>query len=234
MPRPRYRNYLRLLALVCAAAGSLRAAGDLEKNSQAMEQSAARQRQSADRQTQAAAAMEKSLARQRDSIRAQIGQQAPSSFFLLPPPKPLPGSGVVPFPKTSDCRPLPSPQVDSLVGAAASREDVAPDLLRSVIQQESGFRPCAVSPKGAMGLMQLMPATAEQLGVDDPFNPEQNVDGGARFLKQLLGMYSGDLSLALGAFNAGAGKVNASGGIPPIPETIDYVQKVLSLLPEPH
>jgi soluble lytic murein transglycosylase-like protein len=122
--------------------------------------------------------------------------------------------------------------LDSLIGAAAQTEQLEPDLLRGVIQQESGARPCAVSPKGAMGLMQLMPATALELGVRDALDPKENVEGGARFLKQLLNMYGGDVSLALGAFNAGPGRVNQAGGVPEIPETVDYVQKILGLLPQ--
>ena len=86
---------------------------------------------------------------------------------------------------------------------AARRQDLDEEVLRGVIQQESAFRPCAVSPKGAMGLMQLMPATASQLGVPNPFDPAANVDAGARFLKELLTRYGGDLPLALGAYNAG-------------------------------
>jgi soluble lytic murein transglycosylase-like protein len=96
--------------------------------------------------------------------------------------------------------------------------------------QESGFRPCAVSAKGAMGLMQLVPGTASDLGVTDVFNPEANVLGGARLLKQLLDHYGGDLRLTLSAYNAGAGKVDASMSVPTIPETIDYVNRILSRL----
>jgi soluble lytic murein transglycosylase-like protein len=97
-----------------------------------------------------------------------------------------------------------------------------------VIKQESAFRPCAISQKGAQGLMQLMPETVDQLGIKDPFDVKQNIDGGAKFLKELLTRYSGDLSLALGAYNAGAGKVDAAGGaIPPIAETEAYVKAIL-------
>jgi soluble lytic murein transglycosylase-like protein len=117
------------------------------------------------------------------------------------------------------------------VDDAALREDLEPDLLRSVIRQESAARPCAVSSKGAMGLMQLMPATAVELGVGNAFDPKENVDAGARLLKQLLKMYGGDVTLAVGAFNAGPGKVNQAGGLPDYPETLDYVQRVLSGLP---
>jgi soluble lytic murein transglycosylase-like protein len=178
-------------------------------------------------QRQAISAMEQSLEAQRQAIRKQAEQLKSQPFFLLPPPA---RTSLVPAPAT-DCEPLAAADVDSLVGQAAKREEVDAGLLHSVIQQESGFRPCAVSAKGAMGLMQLMPATATQLGVDDPFNPQQNVDAGARFLKQLLATYGGDASLALAAYNAGSAKVSDAGGIPFIPETVDYVRRVLLLLP---
>jgi soluble lytic murein transglycosylase-like protein len=135
------------------------------------------------------------------------------------------------MPQLAECDPLPAPEVESLVGETSERDGVSPDLLRSVMKQESGFRPCAVSSKGAMGLMQLMPATAEQLGVLDPFDPISNLDGGARFLKQLLGRYGGDVPKALGAYNAGPARVDATGAVPAIPETVDYVRQILAALP---
>jgi soluble lytic murein transglycosylase-like protein len=100
------------------------------------------------------------------------------------------------------------------------------------MKQESGFRPCAVSPKGAIGLMQIMPATAAQFNVKNPFNPKENVDVGARLLKELLGRYNGNLAFALGAYNAGPSRVDEAGGVPNIPETTDYVERILSSLPQ--
>ena len=135
-----------------------------------------------------------------------------------------------PAPGAADCESLPSSEVDSLVEHAAKRQDLDEETLRAVIQQESAFRPCAVSPKGAMGLMQLMPATATQLGVPNPFEPVANVDAGAKLLKELLVRYGGDLSLSLGAYNAGPAEVDAAGGVPDIPETQDYVKRILSTL----
>ena len=189
------------------------------------------------RQRDAAATMQDSLARQRASIQQQTGSTGGDSFFVLPRAASLGGvTAALPAPApivpiATECDPLPAPQVESLVGETAGREGVNADLLRSVMKQESGFRPCAVSSKGAMGLMQLMPATAEQLGILDPFDAASNLDGGARFLRQLLDKYSGDVPKALGAYNAGPEKVDAAGAVPNIPETIDYVRQILAALP---
>jgi soluble lytic murein transglycosylase-like protein len=179
------------------------------------------------KQRASAAAMQDSLAQQRASLQKQTGQSAQSGFFVLSSPSEL-GAGAALA--GAACPPLPAPEVDSLVKNAAQREGLDQAVVRGVMQQESAFRPCAVSPKGAMGLMQLMPATASQLGVLDPFDPAANVDAGAKLLKELLVRYSGDLSLSLGAYNAGPSEVDAAAGIPGIPETQDYVKKILSTL----
>ncbi len=102
-----------------------------------------------------------------------------------------------------------------------------PVLVHAVIGAESAFNPWAVSRKGAQGLMQLMPRTASALGVRDSFNPRDNIEGGVRHLRYLLDRYSGNVSLALAAYNAGEGAVDYYGGIPPYPETQQYVQKIL-------
>jgi hypothetical protein len=111
--------------------------------------------------------------------------------------------------------------------AAARRHSLDPDLVQAVVAVESGFRPDAVSPKGAQGLMQLMPATARALGVMDSFDPASNLDGGTRYLRALIQRYDGDLKRALAAYNAGEGAVARHGGVPPYPETMAYVRKVL-------
>jgi hypothetical protein len=111
--------------------------------------------------------------------------------------------------------------------AAARRHSLDPDLVQAVVAVESGFRPDAVSPKGAQGLMQLMPYTARALGVKDSFDPAANLDGGTRYLRALIKRYDGDVRRALAAYNAGEGAVARHGGVPPYPETLAYVRKVL-------
>jgi soluble lytic murein transglycosylase-like protein len=119
--------------------------------------------------------------------------------------------------------------VDSAIEAAAARHNVDPNLVRAVVKVESNFNPNAVSRKGAMGLVQLMPSTAKQLNVQNPFDPAQNVDAGVRHLKQLLESYGGDIQLTLAAYNAGAGAVARSSGVPHYAETQNYVRRITNL-----
>lgn len=121
---------------------------------------------------------------------------------------------------------LPKAELERIVQGTASRHRVDPALVRAVIEAESGWKPDAVSRKGAQGLMQLVPGTAEQLGVSDTFDPAQNVDGGVKYLRMLLERYDGDLDKALAAYNAGPGAVDRARGVPNYPETRAYVQKV--------
>jgi hypothetical protein len=124
-------------------------------------------------------------------------------------------------------RPTPGDQFEELVLEHAQRHALRPELVRAVIQVESGFNPRATSPKGAMGLMQLMPATARELGVVNPYDPAENIRGGTAYLRQLLDRYDGDERLALAAYNAGAGAVDRYGReVPPYRETRDYVRRI--------
>jgi soluble lytic murein transglycosylase-like protein len=120
-------------------------------------------------------------------------------------------------------------EVDASIVMAAARHNVDPNLVRAVIKVESNFNSNAVSRKGAMGLMQLMPATARSLNVKNPFDPEQNVDAGVRHLKQLLESYGGDVNLTLAAYNAGSGAVARSAGVPRYAETQNYVRRITNL-----
>jgi soluble lytic murein transglycosylase-like protein len=117
---------------------------------------------------------------------------------------------------------------DGLIQRSAQRHELDPALLTAVIQQESGFNPKAQSSAGAMGLMQLMPGTAKSLGVNDPYDPAQNVDAGAKMLRGLIDQYGGRLDLALAAYNAGSGAVDKYHGVPPYAETRNYVSSILA------
>jgi len=179
----------------------------------------------------AQAAMAASLEKQRAAITKQVDSligrptTPAASFFTVP---------WIDFPSfvLPPCDPLPGEQLDKLVEQSSKQEGVQADLIRGVINQESGGRPCAISFKGAQGLMQLMPATAAQFGVRDAFDPKQNVDAGTKLLKQLLGKYNGDVKLTLAAYNAGSGRVDSEGGVPAISETVNYVIDILSKLPK--
>lgn len=182
------------------------------------------------------AAMEAALTKQREAIekqraavRAQVrGAASADAFFTVPWASTLAASGL-PV-RSAECGIIPPEEIAAVVEEIARREGLTPNLLRAVIEKESAYLPCAVSSKGAQGLMQLMPETAADLGVSDPFDPRQNLSGGARFLRQLLDRYGGDLALALGAYNAGPRRVDRLGRLPLFPETVNYVSEILAKL----
>lgn len=160
-------------------------------------------------------AMEASLQQQRASVQKQaqtVGTHVPWTPPLTLPP----------------CDPMPQPELAKMIDEVAEKQGVDKNLVKEVARQESGFRPCAVSESGAVGLMQLMPATQIQFQVTDPFDPHQSLEAGSKFLKTLLDKYHGDLSLALSAYNAGPGTVDKSGGVPDIPQTKAYVLSILT------
>ena len=122
---------------------------------------------------------------------------------------------------------LTKSDIDRIVNYYASKKNIPAGLVRSVIKAESDYNVNAMSPKGAMGLMQLMPETAMGLGIENPFDPEQNIKGGVTLLKDLLENYKGDYRMALAAYNAGKGNVDRAGGVPDFKETKDYVRTVI-------
>jgi soluble lytic murein transglycosylase-like protein len=197
-------------------------------------------------QTQTAAAirarMEESLRKQNESVARQMQALHTSQPRAAMPSLPAPHSLRPILSTLHACDAVSPGSIDPQIQTEAGRQGVAPELLRAVISAESAFVPCAVSDKGAMGLMQLMPDTAKAMGVTDPMDPSDNLRGGVRYLGQLLERYGGDLSLALSAYNAGPGLVDKYGGIPPIPETQNYVREILKKIaaapavanPNPH
>jgi soluble lytic murein transglycosylase-like protein len=140
--------------------------------------------------------------------------------------------GRAPQPKVAKDRwpPLSARELDHHIGAAAIEHGVSHELIRAVIETESRFDPFAISARGACGLMQLMPGTAERFGVRDCFDVRENIRAGTRFLKVLLTRYDGSISLSMAAYNAGEGAVARHGGIPPYRQTQEYVRKVEKLL----
>ncbi len=122
-----------------------------------------------------------------------------------------------------------TPSYSDIIKAACNRHGVDPALVQALVKVESGFNPYALSRTGAMGLMQLMPQTAEDMNVTNTFNPHENIDGGVRYLRYLIDRYEGNLALALAAYNSGETAVKKWGTIPPFPETQNYVQKILGL-----
>ena len=177
-------------------------------------------------------AQEGAAQKQREAVRKQVlvvSGRPSDEFFAVPFWKAAVDEMQAP-PTTAACDPLTPDALRKTVEAAALREGLPADLLQSVIEKESAFKPFAISHKGARGLMQLMPATQALLGVTDAFDPEQNIFGGGRYLKQMLARYDGNLPLALSAYNAGPGRVDRAGGVPEIRETKNYVSDLVKKL----
>ena len=172
-----------------------------------------------------------SLERQRISVERQL--QAIRENY--PAPFAESGGKVVASAPPPDCPPISAAEVKPIIDREAARQKVDARLVQAVVEAESAYSPCAVSPVGAMGLMQLMPATADSLQVSDPYDPNQNITAGTQYLKQMLERYGGDIAKALAAYNAGPARVDAAGGVPAIPETQEYVRKIMGkiTLPRP-
>ncbi|MGB9203979.1 MAG: lytic transglycosylase domain-containing protein [Terriglobales bacterium] len=150
-----------------------------------------------------------------------------SSSLPLPAPAGQPGAAVGRSIPSHAVPALSAPALHQVVDSASAAYHLDPDLVNSVIHAESGFKSHAVSPKGARGLMQLMPGTANQLGVNDAFDPQSNVTGGSRYLRELLERYNFDLVKALAAYNAGPDRVEQYRGVPPFHETQAYVARIV-------
>jgi soluble lytic murein transglycosylase-like protein len=176
------------------------------------------------KQAASVAAMQAAIDKQKASIAAQIGPGGPADpFFSTPWTAP---ASITPPAMIAPCDAMQQTDLQPIVTEAATKQGLKPELIVAVIKRESASYPCAVSDKGALGLMQLMPETAQQFGVD-PLDPKQNVSAGSQYLKQLLTKYNGDLKLTLAAYNAGPQRVDAGKKVPDIPETTAYVDSIL-------
>jgi soluble lytic murein transglycosylase-like protein len=173
----------------------------------------------------ARAAQEASINKQQASVRKQEAAAAAHnpSFFVASVSDP---DAV--YEQEQACERPSTLKIKELVDEGAKQSGLDTDLVRAVVRKESAYNPCAISTKGAQGLMQLMPSVQTQFGVTDPFDAKQNITAGTRLLKQLLNTYGGDLPKALGAYNAGSASVDQFGGVPPFPETMQYVSGILS------
>ncbi len=172
-----------------------------------------------------------------DTMRLYLDASDSSSYVEVPSTEvceyrhddspPAPPNSVLPAAAPHAIEQTAKPDLHQIVNAASDKHQVDADLITSVIRAESNFNPRAVSPKGAQGLMQLMPGTASKLGVNDAFQPDANIDGGTRYLRDLLVQYNGDIAKALAAYNAGPHRVDQYKGVPPYRETHAYVARII-------
>jgi soluble lytic murein transglycosylase-like protein len=227
-PNP-YLKYSSALSVLCLSFSAVfaQAPEALESQRKAVEAQRA-----AESQRKAVEVQRASVDRQRAAARQQRGSSQvdfrsnSGGFFEFPDA----------FNQTQpkfDCPALEPLALNRAIDDASSAYNVPSTLISAVVHQESGGYPCAVSDKGAQGLMQLMPATAASYGVTDSFDPVQNIGGGTRFLGDLLQRYGGDLNRVLGAYNAGPTAVDRADGVPPFPETLQYVRSVLDRIKTP-
>ena len=181
-------------------------------------------------QRRSIALQEQSVARQRAAAGPADDTPRPRWTFPVQAEAPAPTSDLV---NRFDCAPAPTLLLQSAVQNASGLYHVPVNLINAVIHQESAGYPCAVSDKGAMGLMQLMPSTAAEMGATQPFDISQNVYAGTRLLADLIQRYGGDLNRVLAAYNAGAANVDRFGGPPPFPETLNYIRSVIGQINPP-
>jgi soluble lytic murein transglycosylase-like protein len=169
------------------------------------------------------------------NVYADVYQTTQSDGSMLYSNTPASGSRVIMIEKKSDRKSVGVVKnnrhvsnYSSIVDEKSKKHNVDPKLVKAVIAAESGWNPSAVSPKGAVGIMQLMPRTASDMGVGNRYNPEQNIEGGVKYLKYLLDKFNGNMTLALAAYNAGPTRVEKAMGVPAIPETVNYVKRVMN------
>ena len=166
----------------------------------------------------------------KDSLNTMLSREVEVYIFRGSPrvfPQPYPLAQTRLYPSVDRWQRPAGPYLEALIQKYANRYGVDPSLVRAVMRNESGFNPNAVSPKGAQGLMQLMPGTASSMGVSNPFDPEQNIAGGVGFLRHCLDCFGQNVPLAVAAYNAGPGRVARSQGVPAIPETQAFVKNVM-------
>jgi soluble lytic murein transglycosylase-like protein len=174
--------------------------------------------------------MTESLRQQHASVKLQLDLQQKRQHSPRPQPSQISAEQALATSQNEirpTCERIPAAEIKPQIEHAATQEGISPALLQAVAHAESGFVPCAVSATGASGLMQIMPATGRYLGLVNPWDPQQSLAAGAKYLRQLLDRYDGDLRLALGAYNAGPGRVDQFGDVPPISETQAYVRRIL-------